>query len=270
MTEPKVDFYRGGVKAGYEGRATGRLRSGCEFDWRYRTCLALCGRGEDSDLLDIGCGDGGFLSMAARAGFSVHGMDIDNRAINLASDGRGLTDVWCANWRTLTDLQHTNRYDVVTMFDVLEHMSKPLEIMPSVLSTLKPGGSVCISVPRYDRWPRLFDPEADFPPHHLTLWTETALLSLLDRSGFTHTQILKKPLAFSDLALHIAWRARRAIVRPSTANRKMKNRERIERSRGTGVATLVKRAAYVSGDALLSILRVGRGYVLLAYAQKPS
>jgi SAM-dependent methyltransferase len=87
-------------------------------------------------LLDIGCGNGQFLSYARDAGFKVMGAELEENALNLALE-KGL-DVAPL---MLTDRELNSRqFDVITMFGVLEHLMEPRRDINIVNDMLSPGG----------------------------------------------------------------------------------------------------------------------------------
>jgi len=138
----------------------------------------------EKTLLDIGCGGGTFLSLARKRGFSCYGMDVSESAAAAARRQYGLTvlhgGIGRVDWDGL-------RFDFITMFHVLEHLSNPEGSLEYVASLLKPGGSLIIQVPNVEsiqarafgsRWYGLD------VPRHLINFTPKALQTLLDRCGF--------------------------------------------------------------------------------------
>jgi SAM-dependent methyltransferase len=70
------------------------------------------------------------------------------------------------------------------MFDVLEHMPEPAEVLGRAKRLLRPGGLLAITLPNALRplpWGR---DALDYPPHHFTRWTPRALRGFLERQGF--------------------------------------------------------------------------------------
>lgn len=94
-------------------------------------------------LLDIGCGDGGFLALADRY-FQVEGFDLNPAPIDarnsLISDQIVKADI--------CDLDLENGvYDAITAFNVLEHILDPCSVIREVYLGLKPRGNFFGSVP---------------------------------------------------------------------------------------------------------------------------
>jgi 2-polyprenyl-3-methyl-5-hydroxy-6-metoxy-1,4-benzoquinol methylase len=152
-----------------------------ETDWRYQQFFSdglTVGR-----LLDIGCGDGGFMVMAKNRGFAPTGFDYDERVVDLARS-KGLEDVHVMEFSAFIAGRRSAEFDAATLFDVLEHTPEPAWFLGHIKRLLKPGAYVAITLPNGLRplpWGR---EEHDFPPHHFTRWTPRALKGFLERQGF--------------------------------------------------------------------------------------
>ncbi len=102
-------------------------------------------------LLDVGCGAGQFLLRACEAGYRGTGIDLDPRAVAFARDELGL-DVRSAS---LDQLPLEEKFDIVTMFGVLEHIAEPLDFLRSIRQRISSGGEILIGVPNVaslNRW----------------------------------------------------------------------------------------------------------------------
>lgn len=197
--------------------------------WNIQTALAELGP-PPRRLLDIGCGTGQFLALAARRGHEVAGLDFNPDSLRVAREAFGLTDLFCGS---LDDLLATRskrsgdpasaagpgRFDAVTALEVLEHTEEPLDFLRQLRRLLAPGGQLFLSVPAFERWPKIFDPEVDFPPHHLTLWTQPALARALERAGLRPLRIIRCPLRGDDLLRNVNLRLQRLVFREKRERR---------------------------------------------------
>jgi len=158
-------------------------------------------RGEGTDrlgapLLDVGCGVGGFLDFAQRAAFRTYGFDA-SQAQALSAQTRH-PDVRCATnvreYLKILDLKM--RFGFVTMWDVLEHMRDPLQVLRDIRTCLEPEGLLFISVPNgAPNGLKLLVAKALrstpglIPWEHVFYYTRRSLRALLVRSGFEVLQI---------------------------------------------------------------------------------
>lgn len=137
-------------------------------------------------LLDIGCADGRFVHAAAARGIDARGVDHSEhlvRAGNARYPGERLAVV------SAEQLQGEDRqYDVVTMFEVIEHVEQPVALLATAFSLVAPGGTLVVSTPNRLGRPRVPE-QLDSPPHHLSRWTPEALRRALGRAGFEDVAI---------------------------------------------------------------------------------
>ena len=151
-----------------------------ESDWRFLQFFS--DKLPPGRLLDVGSGDGGFMRLAAAAGFTPTGFDYDER-VTAQARAQGL-DAHATEFSTFCAGRKPGEFDVLTMFDVLEHTPEPSWFLETLKPLLKPGGSIAITFPNGLRplpWRR---EEHDYPPHHFTRWTPDALKGFLERHGF--------------------------------------------------------------------------------------
>jgi SAM-dependent methyltransferase len=143
-------------------------------------------------LLDIGCGDGGFIARAQARGFQVMGIDFDSNALAVADANYGLKSLFRGG---LTDFKNAfphRKFDAITFFGVLEHLDDPSELLCNVRQMLNPAGHIAFTVPFRDRRPNFgFREWWDQPPFHLTRWSEVAVRKVLAHHGFLLTKLIK-------------------------------------------------------------------------------
>lgn len=150
-------------------------------DWRFRQFLSE--KLPPGRILDVGCGDGGFMDLARGAGFSPAGFDYDERVVAQAR-AKGLADAHAMEFKKFCASRKAGEFDAATFFDVLEHTPEPAWFFGEVKRLLKPGAHVAITLPNGLRplpWGR---EEHDFPPHHFTRWTPQSMRRFLERQGF--------------------------------------------------------------------------------------
>lgn len=136
-------------------------------------------------LLDVGCGTGLFLEVAAERGYDVHGLDVSEYArASAARDGKALL-ADCISVGTLETADFAPAsFDVVTMFDFFEHVYHPTEFVEHLARVLAPGGVAVIATPDYDSWLRrvLRGRTVSFKiPEHVTYYTASTLSAAVGR-----------------------------------------------------------------------------------------
>jgi len=188
-----------GLRESHTGVAGGEY----EVPWNFAQALREMQTAPRGTLLDVGCAEGYFLYLAQKAGYQVTGLDFNPASLAIARELLGGSPVHQYSVEELSDRFPGTQFDVVTIFEVLEHTANPYQTIRSIHKLLMPGGKLFLSVPGSERWPRFFHPEVDSPPHHLTLWTEEALRKLLRRSGFHVLDVRAKPLQAEDLGFHL-------------------------------------------------------------------
>ena len=93
--------------------------------------------------LDVGCATGIFLEAATQAGWDVEGIDISSYAVKQAQE-KGMrarvAELSSAGFADAT-------FDVVTLWDIIEHVTEPTAVLAECERILKPGGILAISTP---------------------------------------------------------------------------------------------------------------------------
>jgi len=149
-------------------------------------------------LLDVGCGTGWFLECARAAGFDVSGLELGSELAGFTSDRLGI-EVWN---QTLDELPTDALYDVITMFDVLEHVPDPKETLAHVFRLLNPGGIALFFVPNLESLGFKVLKENSslcMPVEHLYYFTETALRPVLKQVGFQIVDFATRGMDIPDL-----------------------------------------------------------------------
>jgi SAM-dependent methyltransferase len=100
-------------------------------------------------LLDIGCGDGVLLETARDTGARVVGTEVSDLLIAQVRQRLGAEVVWAPEAAPLAEAS----FDVVTLFNVIEHLHSPRQMLAAVVRWVRPGGVVLIHVPNFGGWP---------------------------------------------------------------------------------------------------------------------
>jgi SAM-dependent methyltransferase len=153
-------------------------------------------------LLDVGCGEGAFLSRAKAVGFETTGIDLDEKAVWAVKRLRGLQDVQVSYLADFVspEAHVKNGFDIITIFEVLEHQADLKTFMVDIKHCLKRKGRIFGTVPNRDRYfPNLHQKGVlgDYPPAHFTRWSKKALKMFLIGQGFQKIDIIQ--LGFNNL-----------------------------------------------------------------------
>lgn len=130
----------------------------------------------DLDILEVGCGPGGMMSPLSRFG-RVHGLDISRDALRYCKQ-RGFPHVVTGSGLELPFADAS--FDMVALFDAIEHIPDDRRVLEEVKRILKPGGLVFISVPAY----QFLYSQNDRLVHHQRRYTKGRLRRLLDETAF--------------------------------------------------------------------------------------
>jgi 2-polyprenyl-3-methyl-5-hydroxy-6-metoxy-1,4-benzoquinol methylase len=182
-------------------------------------------------LLDVGCATGFFLEAAAEEGFDVRGVEFSTVAISFARPDIRQRIV-CGDVNALSS-QEAAEFDVVTAFDIIEHVQDPSKFLSEIRQILVPGGILVLSTPdtghflRYlmgSKWPMLQ------PMQHTFLFSRRGLKALLESCGYAEVVVetarkvltvsyLAEQLAATNPGIHSAYRWFRRLIPPLLRDR---------------------------------------------------
>jgi 2-polyprenyl-3-methyl-5-hydroxy-6-metoxy-1,4-benzoquinol methylase len=158
-------------------------------NWHLRRALNLqlqfvetqsMGKGK---LLDVGCATGNFLKIAQENGWQVLGIEPVEKAAQIAREYYQLEVI---NGTLDTAVLKPATFDVITMWDVLEHLPSPKQALIRSRELLKPGGILVFSIPNLSSFDRYLFGKYWIgwdAPRHFNLFTEQALNQLLEITG---------------------------------------------------------------------------------------
>ncbi len=139
-------------------------------------------------ILDVGCAGGAFPKAAADLNFSVIGVE---PSVWLAEQGRKAYGLDIRSGM-LTDQDFSEAsFDLVTLWDVIEHLTNPGDVVDDIHRILKDGGLLVVNYPDYDssmrrvlntKWPFLLSV-------HLIYFTPSTIARFLDDHGFAVEEV---------------------------------------------------------------------------------
>ncbi|MCX6355572.1 MAG: class I SAM-dependent methyltransferase [Candidatus Aureabacteria bacterium] len=158
------------------------------------SCISdfLRGRGADfrSDayaVLDIGCSTGYLLHLFKESGYAhIRGIEPARECSAIARRLYGVEVLSCL----LSELKQEDRYDLIILSAIVEHIAETDAIMGQLGALLKDRGVVCIVVPDVEGFampPR--EPFHEFSLEHINFFTAATLGNLLQRYGLSTAQV---------------------------------------------------------------------------------
>lgn len=139
--------------------------------------------GKGPRYLDIGCSTGFVVEAARNEGWRATGIDLNPSAVEFGKE-RGL-DLHASS---IEAFEYDHKFDIISLFDVLEHLVHPRGILEEAISNLTDDGLIFLYLPNYQSASRmLMGKEAHFiwPTHHLNYYTIRTIEDLLGRLGLT-------------------------------------------------------------------------------------
>jgi 2-polyprenyl-3-methyl-5-hydroxy-6-metoxy-1,4-benzoquinol methylase len=213
-----VDYDRVYQSAEYEREQVNVLKS---LDPRalaehptYRSFFGQVRHSPGARLLDVGCGVGRFGQGAYARGWDVTGIDVSARAIE---SGRPFAP-FPLRVATVEELvQQGEQFDVVTAFEVLEHLTSPVEFLSAVGRLVSPGGQVFCTVPNWNSALVRNSTRPDWlPPIHLLFFSPASLKAAAERAGLVRvtTGVIRSDPMPRGTFPRARWLARRLLGRP--------------------------------------------------------
>jgi SAM-dependent methyltransferase len=134
-------------------------------------------------ILDVGCGMGFFLDEAHKRNWEVHGTEYTDEAIEMCKGKNINMHKGDLDGINFADME----FDVITSFEVIEHVKNPQEHVIKMTSLLRKGGIIYITTPNFnslnsrilkDKWNVISYPE------HLNYFSKLSLDALMTSNGF--------------------------------------------------------------------------------------
>jgi 2-polyprenyl-3-methyl-5-hydroxy-6-metoxy-1,4-benzoquinol methylase len=148
-----------------------KLGEGYYHGWKFENQLAYDHINPTDKVLDIGCGVGNFLVKAKEKAAEVCGLELNEKAVAVCKQ-KGLSvhnELIAAHAE-----KKEGYYDMVCMFQVLEHIYDIRSFLDDSLKALKKGGKLIIGVPNSEPYFNSYDKYStlNLPPHHMGLWNK--------------------------------------------------------------------------------------------------
>lgn len=168
-------------------------------------------------LLDIGCGTGSFLEfMSQHTQFKVVGTEINKHNVAFIKDNYSFP-VYLGDLEQLKFPE--KHFDVITLWDVIEHLPSPKTLLNRVHKILKPEGYLVIRVPNGDSLDyKIFGKYwagIDAPRHYI-IYTKKTLSDFLEGSGFSVISYNNKIGSYFNFLTSLEFWLKDSKIKPST------------------------------------------------------
>jgi len=135
-------------------------------------------------ILDVGAGNGFFLEIAKARGWDVYGTELTEQAVGVCSSKGISMKQGCLDEINFEE----ESFDVITSFEVIEHITNPKTIVAEMYRILRKGGKCYITTPNFNsllRYRLKENYDVIEYPNHLGYFTKKTLNKLFSEEGFS-------------------------------------------------------------------------------------
>jgi len=198
-------------------------------------------------ILDVGCGMGYFLEIAKDRGWEVYGTEYTDEAIEICKS----KEIEVRKGKLTADLFDKESFDVITSFEVIEHINDPVDEIRISRELLRNGGIYYLTTPNFNSLLRYYlkgkYTYVLIIPDHLCYYTPKSLKYVLTKCGFKKKWIRTTGFSISNLKQKNITSASE-IINPDSSDEKI----RVSMERNVFMK-IMKRSA----NSLLTLLGVG-------------
>lgn len=128
-------------------------------------------------ILDVGCGKGEFVWAALNYGYSIQGIELSQEAVSLACS----FDLPVQHQSLFSPELDSSSCNVITMFEVIEHVENPVAMIQRATDLLAPGGILYLTTPNYFSFDRLLlgSKWNVFHPEHIIYFSTKSFVNLV-------------------------------------------------------------------------------------------
>ncbi|MEO9021709.1 MAG: class I SAM-dependent methyltransferase [Ginsengibacter sp.] len=136
-------------------------------------------------ILEVGSGLGYLTYAISQEGYDIKGLDISRDAVKKAELKFGSNYICQDVYQYALDNQE--KFDLVILTEVVEHVPSPNEFFNILIKLIKPGGRLVISTPNKSAYPQNEFWNTELPPVHLTWFSEDSFKVISQQTGLAVT-----------------------------------------------------------------------------------
>ncbi len=147
-------------------------------------------------LLDVGCGMGYFLIQAKKRGWEVYGTEYSETAVAICEK----EGVEMRKGQLTPELFTNESFDVITSFEVLEHINNPNEELQLIHQFLRKDGLFYCTTPNFNSLMRYYlksDYDVITYPEHLSYYIKKTLNRMITQNGFRKVKFLSTGISIT-------------------------------------------------------------------------
>lgn len=216
-------------------------------------------------FLEIGAAFGEFCRAMRERGWAVDGVEISKDAVSIASEVNGI-DLYCG---TFEEYDCMHRYDAIAMYQTLEHVYNPKEVLYKSFDLLKEGGVLVIEVPNVHAFDMKISRERkrlslDLP-RHVSHFYPRYLKRELEKIGF-HVEYID--LYYPDFVIFVTRMVHR--FKAYLKSKRTVNSETINDEKQNGSVPMAKKQLNLKISILKVISKFFPGWRFTIIARKPN
>jgi 2-polyprenyl-3-methyl-5-hydroxy-6-metoxy-1,4-benzoquinol methylase len=170
----------------YSGYSRDAERTEATLQKMRRTVANLKNLSEARRVLDIGCGDGEFLSLFRDLGCQVYGTEYDARTEEVCRK-KGIAMLPGGVIPLLDDSGLIESFDLVVFTEIIEHINNPLDVVRNISRLLRKGGILYITTPNFASLERrVLGPQWGMIcyPEHISFYSPRTINHLMRKCGY--------------------------------------------------------------------------------------
>jgi 2-polyprenyl-3-methyl-5-hydroxy-6-metoxy-1,4-benzoquinol methylase len=173
-------------------------------------------------IIDVGCGIGYFLDEAKKRGWEVYGTEFTDEAVDICS-AKGIN---LHQGKLDSSNYDSGMFDIITSFEVLEHINNPIEELNNFNHIIRKGGLVYLTTPNFNSLLRYRLKSAYNVicyPEHLSYYTPRTLKKVFKLCGFNSQKIKTTGISLTRLKISQG-KSDQAIISKTSDDEKIRNK----------------------------------------------